>query len=141
MNIPHTYSFTALYEDGTIIELDRFDPEGDKCLCREDGTGSRFTDVKEKEKESKLVSFVIHNDHYSAGVDLTDGHFEINSIPFWQHRPDLDGYQDFRVIYYRTVQQTISQSGEVLSGEVMAYVVGWQTNDEDGFNVKRFVRI
>ena len=140
-DLKHLYSYTAVYEDGTVIEMDRNDPKGDACLSRTDGTGSRFTDVQEKEKESKLISFVIHNDEVSLGVDLVDGHFEVNGIPIWQHRPDLTNYTDFRVIYYRTVERVINQAdGEEVESNILGYTVGWQTT-YDGENVKRETRI
>jgi hypothetical protein len=139
--IPHIYSYTATFEDGTTIVQDHTDPDGDISLTRADGTGSRFTDVQEKEKESKLICFVIHNDEHSLGVDLRDGHFELNGFPFWQHRPDLDNYKDFRIIYVRTVQHVINQqSGEVISGGILGYSVGWQTTHH-GENIKKTVMI
>jgi hypothetical protein len=138
VNIEHTYNYTATYEDGTQINKDMNDPEGDKCLTRKDGTGSRFTDVQEKEKESKLISFVVHNNTSSFGVDLRDGHFEINGIPFFQHRPDLDGYKDFRIIYYRTVQRRMNQDGTELNGQVLSYTVGWQIT-HNGTNIQKYI--
>ena len=140
MDIKQVYSYTAVFEDGTVIEQDRNDENGDRSLTRTDGTGSRFTDVLEKEKESKLISFVIHNDNYSLGVDLRDGHFELNGVPFFQHRPDQDNYKDFRIIYYRSVQRVMNQNGEQLSGSATSYTVGWQVT-HNGKNVQRIVSI
>lgn len=141
MKVNPTYSFTATFEDGSTVELNSKDENDDVSLSRTDGTGSRFTDVLEKEKESKLISFVIHNDEKSVGVDLRDGHFEINGIPFWQHRPDRENYQDFRVIYYRTVQQYANVGLEITSAQEIATAVGWQTNDDNGKNVQRVILI
>lgn len=136
MDIKHTYSYTATFEDGTQIFRDMNDPNSDKCQTRSDGTGSRFTDVQEKDKESKLVSFVVHNDTHSFGVDLRDGHFEINGIPFFQHRPDRDGYKDFRIIHYRTTQINMNQSFDQVSGGIVGYGVGWQIT-HDGKNIQK----
>lgn len=136
-DIKHTYSFTAVFEDGTVIEHDHNDENGDTSLTVEGG--NRFTDVMEKSKESDLVSFVIHNDEQSLGVDLRDGHFELNSIPFWQHRPELTTYKDFRIVYYRTVQRILNQvTTEEIDAQVLGYTVGWQVT-HDGKNVQRFV--
>lgn len=136
MDIKHTYSYTAVFEDGHIIERDMNDPEGDKSLTTE--AGSRFTDVQNYEKTSKLISFVIHNNQISWGVDLRDGHFEVGGIPFWQHRPDLEPYKDFRVIHYRTVRRTLNQETGEQTGETLAYAVGWQVTHK-GENVQRIV--
>ncbi len=138
-SIEHKYSFTAAYEDGSIVEYDRTDPNGDTSTTKENG--SRFSDVLANAEKSKLVSFVLHNDEESVGVDLRDGHFELNGRPFWQHRPDLDGYKDFRVIYYRTVQRVLNQeSGEEISAQVSGYTVGWQVTHK-GENVQRTVTV
>lgn len=138
MDIKHTYSYTATFEDGTQIFRDMNDPDADKCQTRTDGTGSRFTDVQEKEKESKLISFVVHNDTHSFGVDLRDGHFEINGIPFFQHRPDLDGYKDFRIVHFRTVQRKYNIQKEEIGGEAVGYAVGWQVTHK-GDNVQKLL--
>ncbi len=133
MSLKHTYGFTATFADGTQIE---HDPNGsyDSKLFEKK---TLFTDVQHKEKESKLISFVVHNDTLSWGVDLQDGHFEINGVAFWQHRPDLTPYKDFRIIYTNTTQRVISQvSGEELNSGVVAYTVGWQVTHE-GKNVQK----
>jgi hypothetical protein len=135
-DLQHTYSYTATFEDGTTIFRDMNDPESDKCQTRTDGTGSRFTDVQEKEKESKLISFVVHNDEHSYGVDLRDGHFEVNGVIFFQHRPDLQPYKDFRIIHYRSVRRKYNLQQEEIGADVMCYAVGWQVT-HNGENVKR----
>ncbi len=135
MEIKHLYNFTAVFEDGTVIKQDRNDPNGDRSLTQENG--SRFTDVQNKEKESKLVSFVVHDDTNSWGVDLRDGHFEINGRPFFQHRPDLEPYKDFRVIFYRTNRAEISPvTREILATDTKFYGLGWQVTYKNE-NVKR----
>jgi hypothetical protein len=133
VDIQHTYSFTAVYEDGTIIEQNETDTSE-----RVEGK-SRFTDVLDKENESKLVSFVIHNNEKSFGVDLTDGHFEVNGIPFFQHRPELVNYKDFRIIYFRTVQRVYNvQTHDEVSSLATAYTIGWQVT-HIGENVQKTI--
>lgn len=134
MNLSHIYSYTATFEDGTQIVQDHTDENGDVSLTTE--TGSRFTDVLAKSEESPLVSFVVHNENFSFGVDLTDGHFEINGIGFYQHRPDLNNYKDFRIIYYRTVKHEINQGTGEHTAEIIGYGLGWQVT-HNGKNEKR----
>jgi len=134
MKLEHTYKFVATYEDGTVIEMN----EDDSSIT---GQGSSFTDVLNKEKESKLISFVITDGQNIAGVDLQDGHFELNGIPFFQHRPDLTPYKDFRIIYYRTVRQEVRMTNlEPISGKILFYCIGWQV-DYNGTNVQKFICI
>lgn len=140
MDIKHLYSYTATFEDGTQIVHDK---EGSDASTKHVG-GTTFTDVIEKEKESKLISFVLHNEETSVGVDLRDGHFEINGVPFFQHRPDLppsSGYKDFRIIYARTVQRFINQvSGQEVGNTTVGYTVGWQIT-HNGENIQRTITI
>lgn len=136
MEIKHLYSYTAAYEDGTVIEYDKENPD----ISEVNTTKSKFFDIQEKEKESKLISFVIHNDTQSVGVDLRDGHFEVNGTPFFQHRPDLIPYKDFRIIFYRTVRRTIHQNGEEIGAEIYGYTIGWQTS-ETKENIQKTITI
>lgn len=134
MDIPNVYSYTATFEDGSTIEYNCNIPDDDKSLTTEGG--SRFTDVLKKGEKSPLVSFVMHNEQLSFGVDLVDGHFEINGVGFYQHRPDLTPYQDFRIIYYRTVERVMSQDGTEISAQVKGYNIGWQVT-YNGENIQR----
>jgi hypothetical protein len=139
-DIKHKYSFTAFFEDGNQITMDK-DAEQDDDYARLTEQGSRFTDVKTYEKTSKLISFVVHNESTVIGVDLRDGHFELNGFPIFQHRPNLktENYKDFRIIHYRTVQRVMNQqTGTQISGEVLAYGLGWQVT-HNGENVKRIM--
>ncbi len=138
MDIQHIYSYTATYEDGSSITMDANDINSDVSVL--DSAKSKFFDVLEKEKESKLISFVLHNAERSVGVDLRDGHFEINGIPFFQHRPDLNSYKEFRVIYYRTVQRTMNMIGQEIESGVLAYSIGWQVTYKNE-NVQRTLMV
>jgi hypothetical protein len=132
------YSYTAIFEDGTAIVRDCNDPIGDKCLSDPNGA-NRFTDVLNKEKESKLISFVVHNEHFKWGVDLVEGSFSVNGTRFYQHRPDLDGYKDFRIVWYRTVRRHLDQvTGKEIRAEIIGYGLGWQTT-HNGENIKKIL--
>lgn len=136
MKLPHIFSYTATFEDGTQIVQNHHDEDGDKSLTKENGT--RFTDIQAKEKESKLLCFVCHNENYSFGVDLRDGHFEINGIPFFQHRPELgEPYKDFRVVYFRTIRQ-IRESGKEDRAEIVCHGIGWQVT-HNGENIQKII--
>lgn len=146
MEIPNTHLFVATFEDGTQI----FQNEEDVSSI--DPSKNCFFDVQEKEKESKLICFVLHGEPF-YGVDLKDGHFEIgdeNPYQFFQHRYDLpsEAYTDFRIIYLRNVQQHLNithdpETGEILdqamSGYTLSYTLGWQTTF-DGKNIKKFIK-
>jgi len=103
-----------------------------------------YFDVLEYEKTSLLISLVLMNDETSYGVDLQDGHFEVNGVSFFQHRydhpPEL---KDFRHIYYRTTRLDThvgADNGIVGQDTIVSYQIGWQTNDPKGKNIKRILK-
>lgn len=137
--------FYANYADGTQIAQNQEDigtVEGRNC----------FFDVLEKEKETPLISFVLANGTHSFGVDLVDGHFEVNGVPFFMHdlkRTEAD-LKNFRIIYFRNVEQITNvtvdpDTGEPLDGTVLAvkvgYTIGWQANDETGKNIQKYIKV
>lgn len=125
MDIKHTYRFKAVYEDGSVLEQN----ESDKSEIQEGK--SRFFDVLEKEKQTKLLTFEIASDKNTVRVSLVDGHFELNGVKFLQHRPDLNPYTDFRLIYYRTVRRVVEMGGNHLDAQVLGYTIGWQVTEKD----------
>lgn len=132
ISIPNTYLFVATFADGSQIFQDA------KDISAADLKRSQFYDVLERAKETALVSFVIRGEHV-FGVDLRDGHFEVNGLPFFQHRPDnsAENYKDFRVIYFRTPQiQIDAHTRQPISGKIHAYTIGWQMT-HNGKNVKK----
>lgn len=138
MSVRHLYSFTAFFEDGSVVFMDHTKEDSDKSeLCEQ---GSKFTDVLKKSEESKLISFVLHNEKQTVGVDLRDGHFEINTVPFFQHRPELDEYSNFRIIYYRTVNSHQNTVTKETFTEVVSYTIGWQTT-HNGENIQKTLTI
>ncbi len=131
------YLFTAEYKDGSLYEQneeDRSITEPDKRSC--------FYDVD----HDKLVGFVIKGNGHTYGVDLRDGHFEVDGMPFFMHEVN-DGVghhieklpngravaielKDFRLIYFRRHTHQIEQSVHTgdhkeISHEIV-FRVGWQ---------------
>lgn len=116
-----THLFTATFENGSVIVQD----EDDRSML-EPEKRSTFYDVQEKAKDSKLVSFVLSGPSHTYRVDLQDGHFEVNGVPFLMHDSEA---KDFRIIFYRTHTHTFSQTIGQLPVEkthTIAYRIGWQ---------------
>jgi len=142
VEIPNYYHFVATFEDGTQIFQNELD------VSVSDPTKSQFFDVQEKEKESPLISFVLLGEH-TLGVDLRDGHFEIDGFPYWQHRVDREDYKDFRIIYFRNVQihsnitvdpETGAPLDEPVDGYSLGYTLGWQIT-HNGKNIQKIIKI
>ena len=96
--------------------------------------GSTFTDVlKEKVKKFSLVG----KGHVFT-VDLQDGHFEVDGLPFFMHTDFL--LKDFRIVFYRQHTHDFTMDGKEVNHRI-AYCFGWQTNDKDKKNVQRIMTI
>lgn len=129
--------FIATFADGTQIfqnAEDKGSVEGHNC----------FYDVLQKQLDTPLVCFVLAGENYPTfGVDLKDGHFEVNQVPFFQHSEPL---QDFSLIYYRDVRQhrTFKQKDgqlvEPMDTADVGYTLGWKTTHRDQ-EVERYLKI
>lgn len=137
MLIPNPYLFVATFSDGSQI----YQNEEDVSL---DNPGKNcFFDVLERINAGDVpVCFVLLGEH-CFGVDLRDGHFEVDVVPFFQHRPEQPGenYKDFRLIYFRTPRIDIEMNTETgeqtpVKGYVLSYTIGWQAT-HNGKNVQR----
>ena len=124
------YLFQVTYKDGTVYhqnEEDRSvtDPETRSC----------YFDVKVDE----VKSFFVFNSEHTYSVNLEDGHFEVDGVPFLMHTdPEITG---FRLVYYRQHTHSFNQeSSEELSHDIV-YCLGWQTTDKNGKNVQRIMTI
>jgi len=132
--------FVAFFANGYTIQQ----THDDKCLTRDDGTGSAFTDVRERnERDHDLVAFELrHIDGDKAVmVDLKTGAFMANGIPMHLHNQNFDPTKyDLKLIYFRetrvdqNVKATILDDMSVsqkqigdLHHYVNRYFIGWET--------------
>lgn len=131
------YLFVAEFADGTRITQT---PED---VSQTEPLKSAFYDVLEYEKQSPLVKFSLGHvvEDKWAIVDLVDGHFELNGIPFYLHL-NLPGTPKFRIVYYRirTEQLTMTGDTRVPSSLEPSYMLGWQTTI-DGKNYQEVIII
>lgn len=131
------FHFVATFADGSRIYQDSDD------RSKIDPSKSQFFDVREYSRlESPLISFVLTDPKQSMiyGVDLRDGHFEVNGLPFFPYRADREILKDFRVIYFRNVRHDkYADTGEVVS--YLGYTIGFQAKDRKGRNVQHIMKI
>lgn len=130
------YTFTAQFADGSIIVQD-----ADDRSTLDPEKRSAFFDVCEKQKESALVHFKIEGEGHTYAVDLMDGHFEVDGVPFKM----IDGYlPEYRIVYYRRRKQHLTMgvdgSNPVERDGGTEYCFGWQCT-LDGKNYQRVMEI
>ncbi len=139
------YLFTAQFNDGQIIKQDQED------VSKFNPLKSKFFDVlndtRKLEKfwllEKKRFHVIESEPQKKYLVDLTDGHFEINGVPFFLHEQTVDETKtlsNFRLIYFRRVQQSLNIDSGKAATKVM-FVIGWQANLPDGKNVQKIMYI
>ena len=123
------FLFVVEYKDGTTYEQTQED------VSLADEKRSCFFDVKQDE----VLRFYLASSKDVFCVDLSDGHFEVNKVPFFMH--DSGGeLKDFRLIFYRQHTHKFNMERQELAHEVN-YCMGWQTNDKDGKNHKRIMEV
>lgn len=135
---PLKYHFTAVFADGSSIcqqpdDRSAIDPE----------KRSQFYDVMQHAEVSPLVFFQLTTADYEAdefhfySVDLLDGHFEVDGIPFVMHEEEIA--EPLRLIFFRHHTHGFNQNHEELAHQV-SYHFGWQTT-VNGENLQRVMQI
>lgn len=141
------YSFTATFLDGNVIEQD---PDND--VSKVDPKRSAFYDVLEHEKKSPLVSFVLKGEGHEYGVDLRDGHFEIDGVQFFMHEGHLHSMPSgkkvmmpltaFELVFFRnhTHSFEVSQKGNQEVSHQIVYRMGWKSKARCGHDEQQIMQ-
>lgn len=104
---------------------------------------SLITQAENEPNQKDIVGFVLRGEGHTYGVDLRDGHFEVDGVPFFMHEDStLFG---FKMVFFR--QHTHSFEVGVKSGDVkkeishqIVYRFGWQCT-VGGKNHQRIMQI
>lgn len=123
------YLFIVEYKDGSVFQQT---PED---VSISDPTRSCYYDVKQEE----VLRFILVGADTVFTIDLSDGHFEVNNVPFFMHDAGEE-LKDFRLIFYRQHTHQFTMERKELSHDVV-YCIGWQCNDKAGKNHKRVMEI
>lgn len=136
INQPLKYLWIAYFQDGSIIEQ----PENDTYSkpWPDENKPSAFRDVVDKEKESKLIMFILRNVETGdqVGVDLETGVFAINGVPFEAQTQNLEVIgKELQIVFFREVRREQRVGLNLEPTEEKAYVnryfIGWQIKGED----------
>ena len=122
------YKFQVTYKDGSVYL------QNDDDISVTDPKRSCFYDVKQEE----VKSFFLFNDEHTFSVNLEDGHFELDGVPFLMHEEN-DLLKDFRLVFWRRHTHSFNQNNEELSHQIV-YRFGWQCT-VDGKNYQQIMQI
>lgn len=138
------YLFSAEFQDGTSFIQNM----EDRSLIDPDKRSSFYDLLHRVEEGSKLATFSLTDGRNSFTVDLQDGHFTINRVPFYLHE-EREAW-DFRLIFFRQHTHHFNQRVDYKDAhwqEVgkpkqvnheIVYRMGWQAT-VDGKNVQRII--
>lgn len=138
---PLKYLFQATYKDGTIYKQNL----EDKSIT-EPETRSCFYDVNIDE----VQTFFLFNDDHTYSVNLEDGHFEVDGVPFFMHEAHVKELEngrkifmelkDFRLIFYRQHTHNFNASTQQEISHEIVYRFGWQCT-VDGKNYQQIMQL
>lgn len=122
------YIFQVTYKDGSIYASNQED------VSIKDPKRSCFYDVK----QSEVKTFFLFNDEHRFSVNLEDGHFEVDGVPFFMH--DLNtNLTGFKLVFYRRHTHDFTPDGTETRHEIV-YHMGWECN-LNGKNYQQIMKI
>jgi len=111
------YLFGVHYKDGSEFFQTPWD------ISETDPTKSAFFDICQPEVEL----FQLDGEDHRYVVDLRDGHFEIDGVPFFAQVPPEGS--ELRLIFFRRHRHHFTLGMEEIQHEI-EYHFGWQTTHE-----------
>lgn len=132
------YLFTCRFTDGTAIQQTQED------VSVADSTRSAFYDVVQRLTEVETFTLIQQRSgrQHSFSVDLRDGHFEIDGVPFFSQAEELPSVpKSYRLIYFHRHQHRVIQ-GQAMTGDASSVVfhIGWQATI-DGKNFQSTIAV
>lgn len=112
------YLFTAEYIDGTLYQ------QGPDDVSTQRPDKSAFFDVHYQplKPEEDLVRFSLMGEGHRYTVDLRDGHFEVDGLPF---RMTEGAQTGCRLVFWKRHTHSFNQARQESAHEVV-YRIGWQ---------------
>lgn len=139
------FLFKAYFADGTVYEQG----EADTSLYHPEK--SSFFDVLVLSKEENgvmqnpILRFELTNGTNTYAVNLGDGSFELNGLPFFMMNcPEISEHLplvNYRLIFFKRITKVFNPAMLHSYGERCMYNFGWQANDAFGNNKKQIMTI
>lgn len=124
--MPLKYLFLAQYKDGTAFIQNKED------ISAQDDKRSAFYDVK----QDQLHTFSLIGEDNIYMVDISNGCFSINSVPFRMHDTEVT---NFKLVFHR--QHTHTYKGVEELSHIIVYHIGWEGVDKEGQIISRVMQI
>lgn len=119
--MPH---FEATFKDGTTY-VEREDDTSEDTKNK-----NSFYDVLKRIKDVKSFSIVGDNTY---SVNLIDGHFEVDGVPFIIHDQFFEVTEgNIELVYWKEMRQEFNQELETIHRYVNRYFIGWKTINNGG---------
>lgn len=126
------YLFQVTYKDNSTYQQN---PED---ISVSDSAKSCYSDVKQEQ----VKSFFLFNDDHTYSVNLEDGHFEVDGVPFLMH-DENDGVKDFKLVFWRRhthdIEVNTEKNKEVR--HIIVYRFGWEAINRKGQNIQQIMQI
>ena len=127
------YLFEAHFKDGSVVAQT---PEDRSAI--EPDTRSAYYDVVQKGLD-QVTLFGLKSYEHTYVVDLTDGHFEIDGIPFSAQPatgPFIPAEGTFELVYFRDITRQFNVAADDSRPEEgvvhTAFRFGWKYEDPNG---------
>lgn len=124
--MPLKYLFIAQYKDGSSFLQNKED------ISTQDEKRSAFYDVKHED----LHTFSLLGEGNNYLVDLINGCFSINGVPFRMHDTEVT---NFKLVFYRQHTHTYKETEE--QDHIIVYFMGWEGVDKEGKSISRVMQI
>jgi hypothetical protein len=124
------YKWSAVYSDGSILHSNEED------ISIKDPTRSAYYDID----QDRLIAFSLYDETNEYLIDLRDGHFEINQVPFKLHSENIS--EPKRLIYFHRNTVNLTQIGNEdpeVESHTREFHIGWQAT-VNGENIQRTIR-
>jgi hypothetical protein len=137
------YLFVAVYKDGSHFQQN---PED---VSAKEPNRSAFFDVDQENLQAFFLvgpTSASKKNQHTYLVDLTDGHFEIDGVPFGMDPRARDGSRVYKLAFFRKHRANVEVN--VRSGKMgrqwedpIVYCLGWNATDQLGQVAQRIMEI
>jgi len=126
------YLFTAWFANGQSYTQN----EEDKSTLFD--WGSCYTDIEKNIDE--IIRFELRDDLNIYAVNLEDGSFEVNGMPFKFYGENEEPLVNLKLVFYRQHRHDFTLERQEISHDIF-YRFGWEAERANGEKVSRIMEL